>query len=162
MKLGAKRWAAATTRARCVSTSAHWPWLLGSLRPRHPTTPRSDARGGSACAVGDGSRSHDRVRSVSVSSGQDADAVEAVDFDDLVHANEVEVLAGPGLPSLGASDAEHLDVASLADDVIAGSNVPGEGHLGLLNSRAALRHHHSLLSRSSALQSWAELSHPGS
>jgi len=128
--------------------------------PRHHRHLRHDTPGRSAGVVGDGSRSHDRVRSVSVSPGQDADAVEAVDLDHLVRSHEVEVLAGPGLPPLGASDAKHLDVASPADDVIAGSNVPGEGHLGLSISRAAFRHRHSLLSHGFTLQSRAQLSHP--
>lgn len=51
-------------------------------------------------------------------------------LDQLVCANEVEVLAASGFPPLGASDAEHLDEAALAGDVIAGSNVAGEDHLG--------------------------------
>ena len=97
---------------------------------------------------------------LSVSPGQDADAVKAVDLDHLVRANQAKVLASPGLPSLGPSDAKHLDVAALPDDVVAGSNIPGEGHLGLLSWRATLRHHHSLLPRRSALQSWARALEP--
>lgn len=86
---------------------------------------------------------------MSVASGQDADALEAVDLDQFVRTNEVEVLALRRLPALGATDAKYLDNASIPGDVIAGTNTTGKGDLG--SSR--LGHGHSLLVRRWALQS---------
>ena len=85
----------------------------------------------------------------SVASGQDADALKAVDLDQFVRTNEVEVLALRRLPALGATDAKYLDNASIPGDVIAGTNTTGKGDLG--SSR--LGHGHSLLVRRWALQS---------
>lgn len=93
----------------------------------------------------------------SVTSGEDADAVEAVDLDHLVCTDEVEVLAASGFTSLRASDAKHFDVAAVAGDVITGSNVTGEGHLGPRNWLVALGHFDSLLSPKGVLQSQLEL-----
>lgn len=65
----------------------------------------------------------------SVASGQDADALEAVDLDQFVRTNEVEVLALRRLSALGAADAKYLDNASVSGDAIAGTNTTGKGDL---------------------------------
>jgi hypothetical protein len=90
---------------------------------------------------------------VSVASGEDADAVEAIDLDHLVCADEVEVLAASGLAALGASNVQHFDVVVLAGDMVPGSNVTGEGQLGLSNWLVALGHVDSLLPPTGLLQS---------
>ena len=77
--------------------------------------------------------------------GADADSVEAVDLDELVGSDEVEVLTPAGLPALCASDVEYLDVATVDGDVVAGSDVAGEGDLGLPSARWTSRHVDSLL-----------------
>lgn len=94
-----------------------------------------------------------RVGSVSGASGQDSDAVEAVDLDDLVGPNEMEVLATRGFSALGTSDPEHLDVAAVNGDVVAGTNMTSKGHLGWASLRRAMRHGHSLLWCDRPLQS---------
>ncbi len=84
----------------------------------------------------------------SVASGQDADAFEAVDLDQFVRTNEMEVLALPRLSALGAADAEYLDNASVSGDAIAGTNTTGKGDL----RSSRLGHGHSLLVRRWALK----------
>lgn len=65
----------------------------------------------------------------SVASGQDADSIEAVDLDEFVGANEMEVLALRRLSALGAADAKYLNNASVSGDAIAGTNTTGKGDL---------------------------------
>ena len=84
----------------------------------------------------------------SVASTHDADALEAVDLDEFVCTNEMEVLALRRLPALGAADAEYLDNASVSGDAIAGTNTTGKGDL----RSSRLGHDHSLLVRPGSLQ----------
>ena len=85
---------------------------------------------------------------MSVASGQDADALEAVDLDQLVRTNEMEVLASRRLSALGAADAKYLDNAPVSGDAIAGTNTTRKGDL----RSSRLGHDNSLLVRQSALQ----------
>lgn len=94
-------------------------------------------------------RASGRRVDASVASGQDADALEAVDLDQFVRTNEVEVLALRRLSALGAADAKYLDNASVSGDAIAGTNTTGKGDL----RSSRLGHGHSLLVRRWALQS---------
>lgn len=48
---------------------------------------------------------------------KDPNAVDAVDLDELVETDEVQVLAGRRLPAVGAAQAEPLDMATAQGDV---------------------------------------------
>lgn len=85
----------------------------------------------------------------SIASGQDADALEAVDLDQSVRANEMQVLALPRLSALGPADAKYLNNAPVSGDAIAGANTTGKGDL----RSSRFGHDHSLLVGRWALQS---------
>jgi hypothetical protein len=89
----------------------------------------------------------------SPASGDDADAVAAVDLDHPVGADEVEVLAVRGLPPLGTPNAEDLDVATVHRNVIAWLHTTAESDLGRPSSSPALCHFRSLLPCIGVIQS---------
>jgi len=106
----------------------------GRLAPK--TLPQTARMASAACRVPSAGSGGSRA---------DTDAVEAVDLDELLGSDEVEVLAPARLPALCASDVEHFDVATVDGDVVAGSDVAGEGDLGLPSARWTSSHADSLL-----------------